>query len=117
MSPEKRREAVGSAGMKPVSEPGSFWCRIPMALASALVIAGCATKESYLIIDPQPDGITIQHDSRYGTMAGVDADKHCAKYGKRAVFAGTIRPDDATLLRFPDATQTVYDCVAAKTLD
>jgi hypothetical protein len=50
-------------------------------------------------------------------MAGVDADEHCAKYGKRAVFAGTIRPDDATLLRYPDATQTVYDCVAPKAVD
>ena len=100
--------------MKHVLEPIPFSWRIPLVLASALVIAGCASKESYLIIDPQPEGVTIQHDSRYGSMAAVDADEHCAKYGKIAVFNRTIRPDDATLLRYPNATQTVFDCVNAR---
>lgn len=85
-----------------------------MVLGVALLVAGCTSKEQYVIIDPQPQGITIQHDSRYGSMAGVDADEHCAKYGKVAAFDRTIKPGEATLLLHPHATQTVFDCVDAK---
>ena len=85
-----------------------------MVLASVLIIAGCSSKEKNVIIDAQPDGTTIQHDSRYGSMAGVEADEHCAKYGKIAVFDRTIKPDDGTLLMKPYATQSVFDCVAPK---
>ena len=86
---------------------------MPMVLAAVLIVVGCTSKEKSVIIDPQPDGITIQHDSRYGTMAGVEADEHCAKYGKTAVFDRTIKPDEGTLLLHPEATQSVFDCVAA----
>ena len=87
---------------------------MPMVLAAVLIVVGCTSKEKSVIIDPQPDGITIQHDSRYGTMAGVEADEHCAKYGKTAVFDRTIKPDDGTLLMEPYAIQSVFDCVAPK---
>jgi hypothetical protein len=100
--------------MKPVSRFDSFSRRIPMVLGVALVIAGCTSKEKSVIIDPQPDGITIQHDSRYGSMAGVEADEHCAKYGKVAVFARTIKPGEGTVLTEPYATQSVFDCVDSK---
>ncbi len=100
--------------MKPVMKFCSFSCCIPTVLAVALAVAGCTSKEKNVIIDPQPEGITIQHDSRYGSMAGVEADEHCAKYGKTAVFDRTIKPDDGTLLVHPNATQSVFDCVDAK---
>jgi hypothetical protein len=107
-------EAVGSDDMKRVPRFDCFWWRMPMVLFSVLIIAGCSSKEKSVIIDPQPDGITIQHDSRYGSMAAVEADEHCAKYGKVAVFARTIKPDDETLLMKPYATQSVFDCVDSK---
>ena len=100
--------------MKRASMFDSFWRRMAMVLASVSIIAGCSSKEKSVIIDPQPDGITIQHDSRYGSMAGVEADEHCAKYGKVAVFDRTIKPDEGTLLMDPYATQSVFDCVAPK---
>jgi hypothetical protein len=100
--------------MKRISRLDAFSWRMPMVLLSVLIIAGCSSVEKNVIIDPQPEGVTIQHDSRYGSMAAVDADEHCAKYGKIAVFDRTIRPDDATLLRYPNATQSVFDCVNAR---
>jgi len=107
-------ETVGGDDMKRVSMFYSFRWRMPMVLVAVSVIAGCTSKEKSVIIDPQPDGITIQHDSRYGSMAGVEADEHCAKYGKVAVFARTIKPGEGTVLTEPYATQSVFDCVDSK---
>ena len=100
--------------MKRVPMFDAFSWRMPMVLAAVLIVAGCSSKEKSVIIDPQPDGITIQHDSMYGSMAGVEADEHCAKYGKTAVFDRTIKPDEGTLLMHPDAIQSVFDCVDPK---
>ncbi len=103
--------------MKRVSRFDAFSWRIPMVLGAALVITGCSSKEKNVIIDPQPEGITIQHDSRYGSMAGVEADEHCAKYGKTAVFDRTMKSGSGTLLAHPNSTQSVFDCVDAKAAD
>jgi len=61
-----------------------------------------------VIINQQPNGITLRYDAGYPTMAGVEADEHCAKYGKSAVLAES-RKDDSITHRH--AAIGVYDCV------
>ena len=99
--------------IKPVRPRRAAPLSAALLVASAAAIAGCASKPENTIIDPQPDGITIQHEAGYGSMAGVFADEHCAKYGKRAVYGGTRKPDMETRLTHPNDTQTIYDCVDA----
>jgi hypothetical protein len=83
-------------------------------LAAGASLAACSSKEKSKVINSGPDGITIQYDSRYSTMAGVDADEHCAKFGKRAVRVETKAPSTADKITEPYAAQGVFACEAGK---
>jgi len=53
-------------------------------LALVLTLAACSSKQPNKVLNSGSGGITIEYDTRYPTMAGVDADEHCAKFGKVA---------------------------------
>jgi hypothetical protein len=82
--------------------------RALLLCALAPVVAACSSKEKTEIINQTPEGITLRYDSQYSTMSGVDADEHCAKYGKRAVLADSKK--DESIIR-PHAEISVFDCV------
>ncbi len=82
-----------------------------VVFATMLALAGCSSKEESVIVDSSPDGITIQYDSRYPTMAGVDADEHCGKYGKSAVRTETKKPSTMEEVADPYGAVGVFECV------
>lgn len=94
--------------MKPVSLFPALSQRVLLLFPLALVVAACASTDEVVIIDQQPDGITLRYDDRYPTMAGVEADEHCFKYGKYAVLAKKKHDDSIT---DPHTATSVFDCV------
>jgi len=94
--------------MKPVSLFPALFRRALLLFPLALVVVACASTDEVVIIDQKPNGITLRADDRYPTMAGVEADEHCAKYGKFAVLAKKKHEDPLT---HPYTTTSVYDCV------
>ena len=85
-----------------------------VGFATLLALAGCSSKEKNKVVNSGSDGITIQYDTRYPTMAGVDADEHCAKYGKLAVRVETIRANSLGSVTHPYAARGVFACERAK---
>jgi hypothetical protein len=86
---------------------------VSAALIVALALAGCSSKEKSQVINSGPGGITIQYDTRYPTMTGVDADEHCAKFGKVAVRVETKKVSSMESVTEPYAAQAVYACEAS----
>ena len=82
-----------------------------VVFVTTLALAGCSSKEKNVIVDSSPDGITIQYDTRYSTMAGVDADEHCAKYGKLAVRTETRKLSTMEEVADPYGAVGVFECV------
>ena len=83
-----------------------------VVLASAVTVAGCSLRQKNEVINASPDGITIEHDTRYPTMAGVDADEHCAKFGKLAKRVETNKANAMERVSHPHAAQAVFACVS-----
>ena len=96
----------------PSSRP--FAVSSAVAFATMVALAGCSSKEMNVIVDSSPDGITIQYDTRYPTMAGVDADEHCAKYGKSAVRTETRKLSTMEEVADPYGAVGVFECVVSR---
>lgn len=82
-----------------------------IGFAVSLPLAGCTTRQKIEVVNEGPDGITLLYDSRYPTMAGVDADEHCAKFGKLAQRVETKEPSSADTITHRHAAEAVYACV------
>jgi hypothetical protein len=50
----------------------------------------------------EPEGITIEHDSKQPELAVIEADRHCAKYGKKAVLVKTTAEAPICLAVLPE---------------
>jgi hypothetical protein len=74
------------------------------ALAIGTLLAACAVRHA------SPEGITIEHDSKQPELAVVEADRHCAKYGKQAKLVQTTAGAPSAS-RFHLSSSSVFDCV------
>lgn len=79
--------------------------RLAILLGGVLWIAGCAVRHE------SPDGITIEHDAFQPELAAVDAQEHCAKYGKKAVLVNTSPPAPSASLLYLNSSLSMFDCV------
>jgi hypothetical protein len=78
------------------------------ALAAAIgLVAACAVRHA------GPDGITIEHDALQPELAVIDAERHCEKYGKKAVLVTTTPEAPSASLFYLNSSLSVFDCVAA----
>ena len=75
-----------------------------LLLASALsLLAACSSSSNTSrVVDAQPGGITLRYPPSDVQAAGVQADEHCAHYGKVSMLikeksAGFDAPGDATM--------------------
>lgn len=74
-----------------------------MLLACALTLfVACSGSDPSRVVDSQPGGITLLYPSRDVQAAGVQADEHCAHYGKVSMLikdksAGFDAPGDARM--------------------
>jgi hypothetical protein len=79
--------------------------RSVVLLGVAFWLAGCAVRHE------SPDGITIEHDAYQPELAAVDAQEHCAKYGKKAVLVKTSPPAPSRSLLYLNSSLSMFDCV------
>jgi hypothetical protein len=79
--------------------------RFAVLLGLALWLAGCAVRHE------SPDGITIEHDAYQPELAAVEAQEHCAQYGKKAVLVNTSPPAPSRSLLYLNSSLSMYDCV------
>jgi len=100
--------------MKSVALSRVFAFSAAAVLATTLTLAGCSPRQENKVINSSPEGITIEYDTRYPTMAGVDADEHCAKFGKLAKRAETEKANTMERVTHPDAALGVFECVNAR---
>jgi hypothetical protein len=70
-----------------------------------LLLAGCAVRHA------SPEGITIEHDAKQPELAVIEADRHCAKYGKKAVLVKTTAEAPSASLFYLSSSLSVFDCV------
>jgi hypothetical protein len=70
-----------------------------------LLLSACAIRHA------SPDGITIEHDTLQPELAVVDAERHCAKYGKKAVLVTTTPEAPSASLFYLNSSLSVFDCV------
>jgi len=80
--------------------------RLILLVGVGLLVAGCAVRHA------SPDGITIEHDAYQPELAGVEAEEHCAQYGKKAVLVKTSAPAPSSSLLYLNSSLSMYDCVA-----
>jgi hypothetical protein len=70
------------------------------------LLAACAVRNE------SPDSITIEHDTFQPELAAIEAEKHCAKYSKKAVLVKTTpEPPNASLV-YLHSSLSVFDCVS-----
>jgi len=79
-------------------------------LALVLTLAACSSKQPNKVLNSGSGGITIEYDTRYPTMAGVDADEHCAKFGKVAKRVETKSADTMERVSHRHAAVAVFAC-------
>jgi hypothetical protein len=79
--------------------------RVVVLLGAGLLLAACAVRQE------SPNGITIEHDAHQPELAAVDAEEHCAKYGKKPVLVGTSQPAPSSSLMYLESSISIYDCV------
>ena len=79
--------------------------RLVILLGVGLLLAGCAVRHE------SPDGITIEHDAYQPELATVEAQEHCAQYGKKAVLVGTSPAAPSSSLLYLESRISMYDCV------
>jgi hypothetical protein len=75
-------------------------------LMLGLLLAACAVRHA------SPEGITIEHDAKQPELAVIEADRHCARYGKKAVLAKTTPEAPSASLFYLSSSLSVFDCVA-----
>jgi hypothetical protein len=76
-----------------------------LAAAIGLLLSGCAVRHA------SPEGITIEHDTLQPELAAIDAERHCAKYGKKAVLVRTTAEAPSASLFYLSSSLSVFDCV------
>ena len=99
--------------MQPTPSFRVFAMSACMVSAILLTLAGCSSRQDNKVINSGPDGITMEYDTRYPTMAGVDADEHCAKYGKLAKRVETEKAGTMERVTHEHAAVGVFECVSA----
>jgi hypothetical protein len=80
--------------------------RVAVVVGLVLGLVGCAVRHA------SPDGITIEHDAYQPELAAVEAEEHCAQYGKKAVLVKTSAPAPSTSLLYLNSSLSMYECVA-----
>jgi hypothetical protein len=78
---------------------------LALAAASGLLLAACAVRHA------SPEGITIEHDALQPELAVIDAERHCEKYGKKAVLVKTTAEAPSASLFYLNSSVSVFDCV------
>ncbi|MGH6895447.1 MAG: hypothetical protein ACREJ5_02705 [Geminicoccaceae bacterium] len=73
--------------------------------AIGLLLSACAVRHA------SPEGITIEHDTLQPELAVVDAERHCARYGKKAVLVKTTAEAPSASLFYLSSSLSVFDCV------
>ena len=76
-----------------------------LTAAIGLLLSACAVRHA------SPDGITIEHDALQPELAAVDAERHCAKYDKKAVWVKTTGEAPSASLFYLNSSLSVFDCV------
>jgi hypothetical protein len=74
-------------------------------LVLGVLLAACAVRHA------SPEGITIEHDAKQPELAVIEADRHCARYGKKAVLAKTTPEAPSASLFYLSSSLSVFDCV------
>jgi hypothetical protein len=79
----------------------------PLAIAAAigLLLSACAVRLA------SPEGITIEHDALQPELAVIDAERHCEKYGEKAVLVKTTPEAPSASLFYLNSSLSVFDCV------
>ena len=80
-------------------------CRYLAMAPTTLLLAACAVRHA------SPEGITIEHDAKQPELAVIEADRHCAKYGKKAVLVKTTAEAPSASLFYLSSSLSVFDCV------
>jgi hypothetical protein len=78
---------------------------LAIAAAIGLLLSACAVRHA------SPEGITIEHDTLQPELAAIDAERHCAKYGKKAVLVRTTAEAPSASLFYLSSSLSVFDCV------
>jgi hypothetical protein len=73
-------------------------------LAIGILVAACAVRHA------GPDGITIEHDSKHPELAAIEAERHCATYGKKAMLLTTTPEAPSASLFYLSSSLSVFDC-------
>jgi hypothetical protein len=74
--------------------------RSSMLVICVLALAGCEAT----VMGSNPEGIWFREPFVGGGAMRAQADRHCAKYGKAAVYKGTLEPTQYAL------PVVAYDC-------
>jgi hypothetical protein len=74
-------------------------------LAIMALITACAVRHA------GPEGITIEHDAKQPELAAIEAERHCASYGKKAVLVTTTPEAPSASLFYLSSSLSVFDCV------
>lgn len=100
--------------MKSAPSCRAFAFSAVVVLATTLTVAGCSLRQENKVINSGADGITIEYDTRYPTMAGVDADEHCAKFGKLARRVDTKKASSMERVSRSHAAVGIFECVNSR---
>jgi hypothetical protein len=92
--------------MEEVMAPRPVLAYLGPAIAAGLLLAACAVRHA------SPEGITIEHDAKQPELAVVEADRHCAEYGKKAELVKTTAEAPSASLFYLSSSLSVFDCVA-----
>lgn len=84
---------------------------LPLA-AVALTLAACGSS-TLKVVNSEPAGITLAASPNEAEAAGVQADEHCAHYGKVANLLKQQSPKGMEAVETPGATLFVFACVPA----
>ncbi len=79
-------------------------------LALVLTLAACSSRQENKVLNSGSGGISIEYDTRYPTMADVDADEHCAKHGKLAKRVETKSASSMEKVTHQHAAVAVFAC-------
>jgi hypothetical protein len=67
---------------------GSLWFRVVLMSVCVALLSGCGAT----VVGENPEGIWFREPFIGGGDMAGKAERHCAKYGKSGVYAGTLDP-------------------------
>ena len=73
-------------------EAGLSMRRMPMLVAATLMLSGLLSGCQATVVGENPDGIWFREPFIGGGSMQAQATRHCAQYGKTAVYQGTLDP-------------------------